>query len=257
MSSISPKYKSALAITGLVTFIAAYHYIRIFNSWVEAYSHKSVEQCETWMKANEWNPCPMDYTGKPFNDAYRYMDWFLTVPLLLIEIVLVMKLSPEETVKKATMLGVFSGLMIIFGYPGEMIMPGSPNINLRWLFWAVSMIPFLFVVYTLTIGTKEALDKEEDEDIKSKINSARIMTIVSWLTYPVVYILPMFGLKGAEAIVGVQMGYTVSDIISKCGVGLLIYKVTLAKSEAYGTLGAGGDPVLEMTSKEDVGEHTA
>merc|ERR1711988_8092 len=30
------------------------------------------------------------------NDAYRYMDWLLTVPLLLIEIVLVMKLSPEE-----------------------------------------------------------------------------------------------------------------------------------------------------------------
>merc|ERR1712199_132560 len=192
---------------GLVTFIAAYHYIRIFNSWVEAYEHKSVAACEAYMKANEWNPCPMDFTGKPFNDAYRYMDWFLTVPLLLIEIVLVMKLSPEETVKKATMLGVFCGL---------------------------SMIPFLFVVYTLTIGTKEALDKEEDPDIKSKINSARIMTIVSWLTYPVVYILPMFGLKGAEAIVGVQMGYTVSDIISKCGVGLLIYKVTLAKSEAKG-----------------------
>merc|ERR1711966_493665 len=35
-------------------------------------------------------------TGHSFNDAYRYMDWLLTVPLLLIEIVLVMKLSPEE-----------------------------------------------------------------------------------------------------------------------------------------------------------------
>ena len=28
-------------------------------------------------------------TGVPFNDAYRYMDWLLTVPLLLIEILLV------------------------------------------------------------------------------------------------------------------------------------------------------------------------
>ena len=32
-------------------------------------------------------------TGVPFNDAYRYMDWLLTVPLLLIEILLVMKLD--------------------------------------------------------------------------------------------------------------------------------------------------------------------
>merc|ERR1711907_876328 len=110
------------------------------------------------------------------------------------------------------------------GYPGEMIPAGSPNIGYRWLFWAVSLCPFIYVVYTLTLGTKAALDQEADPDIKSKINSARIMTII--------YILPCMGLSGANAIVGVQIGYTISDIISKCGVGLLIYKVTYAKSLA-------------------------
>ena len=28
-----------------------------------------------------------------FNDAYRYIDWLLTVPVLLMEIVLTMKIS--------------------------------------------------------------------------------------------------------------------------------------------------------------------
>merc|ERR1712159_577566 len=37
MPAIVPKYKSAVLISGMVTFIAAYHYIRIFNSWVDAY----------------------------------------------------------------------------------------------------------------------------------------------------------------------------------------------------------------------------
>lgn len=73
LSSVGEKYKSAMCITGLVTFIAAYHYFRIFNSWVEAYE----------FPAEGGNPAT---TGKPFNDAYRYMDWLLTVPLLLIEI---------------------------------------------------------------------------------------------------------------------------------------------------------------------------
>lgn len=73
LSSVGEKYKSAMTITGLVTFIAAYHYFRIFNSWVEAYS----------FPAEGGDPA---VTGKPFNDAYRYMDWLLTVPLLLIEI---------------------------------------------------------------------------------------------------------------------------------------------------------------------------
>merc|ERR1719231_1488041 len=174
------------------------------------------------MKANNWEPCLMHASGVPFNDAYRYMDWFLTVPLLLIEIVLVMKLSPAETVRKATILGVLSAFMIIFGYPGEMVPAGSTNIGIRWLFWAVSMLPFLFIIYQLTLGTKAALDKEEDPDVKSKINSARIMTIVSCIA----------GSSGVTGIVGVQIGYTISDIISKCGVGILIYKVTYAKSLA-------------------------
>merc|ERR1712193_502170 len=68
LGSMTERYKEALCYTGLVTFIAFYHYYRIFNSFDAA-----------------------------FTDAYRYMDWLLTVPLLLIEIVLVMKLSPEET----------------------------------------------------------------------------------------------------------------------------------------------------------------
>merc|ERR1712187_324441 len=70
--AVKDKYQSAVIISGLVTFIAAYHYFRIFNSWVDAYSYTAGET-------------PV-LTGVPFNDAYRYMDWLLTVPLLLIEI---------------------------------------------------------------------------------------------------------------------------------------------------------------------------
>ena len=58
-------------------------------------------------------------SGQPFNDAYRYVDWLLTVPLLLIELVLVMGLSPEETSSKAWSLGSASALMVALGYPGE------------------------------------------------------------------------------------------------------------------------------------------
>ena len=85
--SLNAKYQTAVIISGLVTFIAAYHYMRIFNSWTEAY-HYSLDY-----------PNPQ-LTGVPFNDAYRYMDWLLTVPMLLMEIVLVMKLSSEEASQK-------------------------------------------------------------------------------------------------------------------------------------------------------------
>ena len=64
-------------------------------------------------------------TGVPFNDAYRYMDWLLTVPLLLIEILLVMKLPAAEFSSKAWSLGLSAALMIVSGYYGELVVTGD------------------------------------------------------------------------------------------------------------------------------------
>jgi len=214
-------YASALIISGEVTFIAAYHYLRIFNSWVESYEYKPNSSGEVE------NPV---LTGVPFNDAYRYMDWLLTVPLLLIEIVFVMKLSDEETKKKATALGVASGLMICNGYPGELIVEG--DLSVRWFFWAFSLCPFTYVVYELLVGMAGATNAESDPMVKSLVQRSQYWTVVSWLTYPVVYIFPMIGFSGSHAVVAIQVGYCVSDIISKCGVGIVIYCVTDAKSKS-------------------------
>merc|ERR1711998_755519 len=112
-----------------------------------------------------------------------------TVPLLLMEIVLVMKIPEDEQTSLCFKLGVSSGLMIIMGYPGELL-------------------------------------TEQDE------LAAQWMTVISWLTYSVVYVIPMMGAVGAQAVVGIQVGYCISDIISKCGVGLFIFQISLAKSEA-------------------------
>merc|ERR1712107_356166 len=84
-------------------------------------------------------------TGVPFNDAYRYMDWLLTVPLLLIEILLVMKLDGADFISRAWTLGFGSALMIVSGYYGELVVTG--DLTPRWLCWFASMAFFLYIVY--------------------------------------------------------------------------------------------------------------
>jgi len=164
--SIAERYKSALIITGIVTFIATYHYFRIFNSWVEAY---------------EWTPeGELSLTGVPFNDAYRYMDWLLTVPLLLIEIILVMKLDADEARSKCITLGSAAALMIILGYPGETVLDSPGN---RWFWWTLSMIPFLYIVYTLMVGLAAATASESDPRVRGLVRFAKVATVVSWCTY--------------------------------------------------------------------------
>merc|ERR1711934_1097332 len=236
LNGVAEEYRTALCITGLVTFIAFYHYVRIFNSWVDAYQFPASATGEESAPA---------LTGVPFNAAYRYMDWLLTVPLLLMELVFVMDMSKEEKQKQSAVLGFTSALMIAVGYPGEMITQGP--FGTRWACWFFSMLVFSYIVYTLLKGLDGAQAKEvanddamaggRTEKVAPLIHLAKVMTVISWCTYPVVYIFPMMGMTGAQAVVGIQVGYCVSDIISKCGVGLLTYRICVAKSGAsYGRM---------------------
>merc|ERR1712063_69154 len=119
------------------------------------------------------------------------------------------------------------------GY-GELVVTG--DLTPRWICWCASMAFFLYIVFELLIGLAAATASEADEKIASQIKLAQVMTVISWCTYPVVYLLPMLGIAASSAVVAIQIGYCVSDIISKCGVGLLIYQVTYAKSNKNGAL---------------------
>lgn len=219
-SQVAPAYRTAMTITGLVTFIAFYHYFRIFESWEAAYAIT-----ESGLEATE----------QSFNDAYRYVDWLLTVPLLMIELILVMRLSRQETVRKGSWLAGLAALMIALGYPGEVAESSSVALT----FWVLSMIPFVIIVYTLFAGLSEAVDRQP-EKAKPLVNAARYLTIVAWLFYPIVYLFPLIGLSGPEAETFLQVGYTVADIVAKAVFGLLIYAIATRKSEAEGfTPGSG------------------
>merc|ERR1712045_320173 len=161
-TAVADKYKSAVLISGLVTFIAAYHYFRIFNSWVEAYSYSAGQIVNGALEINA-----PSLTGVPFNDAYRYMDWLLTVPLLLIEILLVMKLDDSTFNAKAKALGVGSALMIVSGSYGELVVTG--DLTPRWACWFLSMFFFLYIVYELLVGLSAATEQEPDRVVKEAI----------------------------------------------------------------------------------------
>jgi bacteriorhodopsin len=208
---VAPAYKTAMTITGLVTAIAAYHYWRIFDSWNAAYT---------------LNGSSVLATGHPFNDAYRYVDWLLTVPLLLIEIVLVMRLDRRETVSKATRLGFAAALMIVLGYPGEI----AANNAGRALWGTLSTIPFLYIVYELFRGLGDSIARQPVE-VRDLVKKARLLTFASWGFYPMVYMIPYTGFTGGTVESALQIGYTIADLAAKVGVGILIYNIAVRKSE--------------------------
>merc|ERR1712048_712106 len=108
---------------------------------------------------------------------------------------------------KAWTLGLGSALMIVSGYYGELVVTG--DLTPRWRCWFASMLFFLNIVYELLVGLVSATNFETDPEVKSKIKFAQFMTVISWCTYPAVYLFPMLGINAVSAEVSLQIGVTV------------------------------------------------
>merc|ERR1711893_235 len=70
LANVGMKYRTALTITGLMTFIAIYWHFRIRNTWNDSFDVKFS------VKEGYYVVCP---AGVPINVAFWYVNWFLTV----------------------------------------------------------------------------------------------------------------------------------------------------------------------------------
>jgi bacteriorhodopsin len=206
-------------MSSMVTFIAGYHYFRIFNSFNDSS-----------MK----NAIAIGTSQGTFNEAYRYVDWILTVPLLLVEVVAVLALAKEASKSMMSRLVPASAAMIILGYPGEI----SANNGTKVIFGILSTIPFLYILYVLFVELGKSLDRQP-EGVAATIGRLRLLLIATWGVYPISYLIPILVKNPsvsqmASLFTDRQIGYTIADVLAKCVFGLTIFKIARMKSAAEG-----------------------
>ena len=202
--SVAPAYRTAITLAMVGVFIAAYHDLRIFDSWSDSFSG-----------------------GFPFNEGYRYVDWLITVPLLLAELVLVLRLDKGKTKSLITRLAAAAVLLIVLGYPGEM----SPNGSTARIVWGIaSLIPFLYILYVLFVEMTKSLN-DQPAGIKSIVSGLRWIILITWSFYPVAYFIPVID-GGVTGEVIRQSGYSIADILAKPAFCLLVYLIARRKSAA-------------------------
>ena len=211
---VLPKYRNALVMSSMVTFIAGYHYLRIFDSFKHA---------------SEGGKDRLDGSKNGFNEAYRYVDWLLTVPLLLVEVIAVLALTREVSRSLIMRLVPASAAMIALGYPGEI----SSVQNTQVLYGVLSTIPFLYILYVLFVELSKSLDRQP-AGVAETVGRLRLLLIATWGVYPIAYIFNIVGDASASSFVTVQVGYTIADILAKCVFGLTILKIARMKSMAEG-----------------------
>jgi len=222
--SVDEVYRPALMISGLVVTIACYHYFMIRHSWQDAY--KLVGDGYVG-------------TGAGFNDFYRYADWILTVPLLMVELVAVLRLEKAKAKSLLIRLVIAAALMIGLGYPGEVIADPSGYWT-RVVWGALSSVPFFYILYVLWVELTNSL-ATQPVAARRLIEVARLVLLITWAVYPIAYAMggteaalaaKAGGAVDATGVIGLQIGYSIADITAKAGFGVLIYFIAVAKSSS-------------------------
>jgi bacteriorhodopsin len=209
---VAVQYRGALMMSAIVVAVAGYHYFRILESWSGAFVLTNGVYTAT---------------GTPFNDAYRYVDWLLTVPLLVAELVAVLYLPRERAGSMTLRLMAAAALMVVLGYPGEI----AADTGTRAFWGFLSTLPFLYVLYVLFGELGQAIERQPGQ-ARVLVRNIRLLLLATWGFYPIVYLLPILGVSGVGALLAVQVGYCIADVAAKCGYGVMIYAIARAKTEA-------------------------
>jgi bacteriorhodopsin len=116
---VSGKWKTSLTVSGLVTLVASVHYFYMRDVWIATGSTPTV---------------------------YRYIDWLITVPLLMIEFYLILSAITKVSIGIFWRLVLGTLVMLVGGYVGE---AGYANV---WISYIVGMIGWGFIIYEVFLG---------------------------------------------------------------------------------------------------------
>ncbi|MDJ0624355.1 MAG: bacteriorhodopsin [Desulfocapsaceae bacterium] len=182
------------------------------------------------------------YSIKPgadlFTNGYRYLNWLIDVPMLLIQILFVAQITGSARASYMWKFSTAGCLMILTGYYGQFYEPGRLNESIAmWSIWG--LISTGFFIYVLILITRVINEgKAKMEGSGRKVFGAILpLFYISWWLYPIAYLAPIFmeaGVSYEITIVSQQVIYTIADIASKVVYGVMLTATSTMLSETEG-----------------------
>ena len=165
-----------------------------------------------------------------FSNGFRYLNWLIDVPLLLLQLVVVLGLAAAAA-RRLGILFVGSGVaMIVLGYIGQFY--ETSDLTALWVWGGVSTVFYLVLLYLTWTEIGKALPRMP-APAAGTMRLIRWVFIVFWTFYPIAYIIPAVW-PTADGVVARQFLFTTADIVAKVFYGVLITKVAIDLSRAEG-----------------------
>lgn len=187
--TVAINWRLSVTVAGLVTLIAFFHYLYMRDMWVATQSTPIV---------------------------YRYVDWFLTVPLQFLEFYFILSAVSRVSSSFFWKLLVASIVMLGAGYAGEAAMYDA-----LWSY-VVGMLAWIYILYLIWFG-QGAKSKSSSMNASAQMayNAIRFIVTFGWAIYPIGYaagvLMETVDPNSLNAI------YNFADIVNKIAFGLFIW----------------------------------
>jgi len=195
---VEGKWKTSLTVSGMVTLVAAVHYFYMRDVWIA--------------------------TGET-PTVYRYIDWLITVPLLMVEFYLILRAITNVSQGIFWRLMIGTLVMLIGGYAGEAGYMGTT------FGFVIGMLGWAYILYEVFAGeASKVVASEASASVQSAFSTMRWIVSIGWAIYPIGYFMGY--MNGAVSDESLNIIYNVADVWNKIAFGVIIWNVAVTESES-------------------------
>ena len=198
-----PRYQLASTLSAVVMVSAFFQLLVISDIWNDSFT---------------WNGKAFVTSETLFSNGYRYMNWSIDVPVLLLQLLIVLGITGAPF-RRGWVIFTGAGLGMIFtGYLGQFYeVERSADF---WIWGGISTLFFLVILVLVQRVVYRNLDRLPVQ-VHSLVRGVWWLLLVSWMLYPLGYAMPAV-LNSADGVVLRQVLYTVADIVSKIIYGIML-----------------------------------
>jgi len=206
------------SIYGMIVMASAF--ILLYNQW---------KAWEDNFSLNEEGNYGAD--GKTlFSNGYRYLNWSIDVPLLLLQLVLVSGIDVGTGFNKNLQVTSSGLIMIYLGYIGQFY-ENDKKAGPLIIFGVIGCVFYIIMLAIVLQCLSHAKANFKTDSAKFKMMLVKWIFIIFWTIYPISYFMPVISYS-ANGVVIRQFIYTIADVVSKVIYGIILTQICMAESDA-------------------------
>lgn len=214
---VAPRYRTSTVLAAAVMLTSGLMLLRLSVNWQSAFTFDAGSGL-------------FELAGTRFSNGFRYVNWLITIPMLVAQLLVVLDLRGRDLTGRFWLLaGVATG-MTLTGYVGQFY---ETTDTTRLLIWGAVSTVFYGILLLVVLREIARALPDMSPEAAAWMRVVRILFVVAWAFYPGGYLVPLVA-ASPDGIVARQTIFILADVISKVVYGIILSRIAQIRSADEG-----------------------